>query len=124
MQFPSQQAPLSVLRHASLPIRAASQNVAGDQVVADQRQPSAHVENSSIGRGSDAADVTEERVKKAVDDGRGISASLADSLRQNILTNDERTNLRSIIQLAEELRNFQSPVEFTIGLVGTSGVGK
>lgn len=110
MQLPSQPAPLSVLRHDSLPIRAASQNAAGDQVVAGPSQPSAHVGNGDIGRGSAAADGTEERIKRAVDDGRGIGASLADSLRQNILANDETTNLQAIIQLAEELRNFQSPV--------------
>jgi hypothetical protein len=49
MQLPSQHAPLSVLRHDSLPVRAASQNAAGDQVVAGPRQPSAHVENGDIG---------------------------------------------------------------------------
>lgn len=124
MQLPSENAPLSGLRHDSLPIRSASQNAAADQVVAGPRQPSAQVENRDIGRGSAADNGTEERIKKAVDDGRGIGASLADSLRQNILANDETTNLRAIVQLAEELRNFQSPVEFTIGLVGTSGVGK
>ena len=56
--------------------------------------------------------------------GRNISETLADQLGQSSLASDEESNLNQILSLAEELRHYQSPVEFTIGLVGDSGVGK
>jgi hypothetical protein len=68
--------------------------------------------------------VNEELIQRVVCDGRAIADLLADSLRQNPLANNEESNLYRIAQLAEALRNFQSPVEFTIGLVGDSGSGK
>ncbi|OBT38703.1 hypothetical protein VE00_10646 [Pseudogymnoascus sp. WSF 3629] len=66
----------------------------------------------------------EVRIENAVSSGRTISETLADELRHGDFANDEENNLRPILTLAEELRNYQSPVEFTIGVVGDSGVGK
>lgn len=63
-------------------------------------------------------------IENAVSTGRAISETLADELRHGDFANDEENNLRPILALAEELRNYQSPVEFTIGVVGDSGVGK
>ncbi|OBT66790.1 hypothetical protein VE03_03995 [Pseudogymnoascus sp. 23342-1-I1] len=67
---------------------------------------------------------TEAFIANAVSTGRTISETLADELRHGDFGNDEENNLRPILTLAEELRNYQSPVEFTIGVVGDSGVGK
>ncbi|OBT77048.1 hypothetical protein VF21_02905 [Pseudogymnoascus sp. 05NY08] len=63
-------------------------------------------------------------IENAVSTGKAISETLADELRHGDFANDEENNLRPILTLAEELRNYQSPVEFTIGVVGDSGVGK
>lgn len=63
-------------------------------------------------------------IENAVSTGRTISETLADKLRHGDFANNEENNLRPILTLAEELRNYQSPVEFTIGVVGDSGVGK
>ncbi|KFZ11693.1 hypothetical protein V502_07457 [Pseudogymnoascus sp. VKM F-4520 (FW-2644)] len=63
-------------------------------------------------------------IENAVSAGRAIGETLADELRHGDFANDEENNLRPILALAEELRNYQSPVEFTIGVVGDSGVGK
>lgn len=62
-------------------------------------------------------------IEQAVSTGRTISETLANELRHGDFANDEESNLRNILTLADELRNYQSPVEFTIGLVGDSGVG-
>jgi hypothetical protein len=62
-------------------------------------------------------------VLNAVNDGKNISALLADILKQSSLADNEGSNLHQVLSLAEQLRNYQSPVEFTIGLVGDSGVG-
>lgn len=64
----------------------------------------------------------EASIENAVSTGRTISETLTDTLRD--FANDEDNNLRPILKLAEELHNYQSPVEFTIGVVGDSGVGK
>ncbi|KFX86752.1 hypothetical protein V490_08886 [Pseudogymnoascus sp. VKM F-3557] len=66
----------------------------------------------------------EASIENAVSTGRTISAKITDALRDGDFANDEENNLRPILKLAEELYNYQSPVEFTIGLVGDSGVGK
>jgi hypothetical protein len=61
-------------------------------------------------------------VQNAVFRGTNISGQLANGLRQGDLA--DSVDLRKILSLAEELRNYQSPVEFTIGVVGDVGVGK
>ncbi|KFY22450.1 hypothetical protein V493_06579 [Pseudogymnoascus sp. VKM F-4281 (FW-2241)] len=66
----------------------------------------------------------ETSIENAVSTGRTISETLADELRNGDFANDEENNLRPILTLAEELRHYQSPVEFSIGVVGDSGVGK
>lgn len=58
-----------------------------------------------------------------MNEGKNISGLLADILRQSSLADNEESNLHQVLSFAEELRNYQSPVEFTIGLVGDSGVG-
>lgn len=63
-------------------------------------------------------------IENAVSTGRAISESLADELRRGDFANNDENNLSPILTLADELRNYQSPVEFTIGLVGDSGAGK
>jgi len=65
-----------------------------------------------------------DRIQNAVSTGKHISGFLADALKQSTLANNEESNLHLVVTLAEELRNYQSPVEFTIGLIGDSGVGK
>ncbi|KFY43837.1 hypothetical protein V494_01801 [Pseudogymnoascus sp. VKM F-4513 (FW-928)] len=62
-------------------------------------------------------------IDNAISTGRTISETLAGELRHGDFANEEN-NLRPILTLAEELRSYQSPVEFTIGLVGDSGAGK
>lgn len=66
----------------------------------------------------------EASIENAVSTGRTISETLTDILRDGGFANDEENSLRPILKLAEELHNYQSPVEFTIGVVGDSGVGK
>lgn len=66
----------------------------------------------------------EASIENAVSIGRSINETLTDTLRDGHFTNDEENTLRPILRLAEELHNYQSPVEFTIGVVGDSGVGK
>jgi hypothetical protein len=56
--------------------------------------------------------------------GKDISESLADILRQSSLADNEESKLHEVLSLAEELRNYQSPAEFTIGFVGDTGVGE
>lgn len=65
----------------------------------------------------------EEHIRKAVSEGKNISALLTDILRQSSLADNAESNLHQILALAEQLRSYQSPVEFTIGFVGDSGVG-
>ncbi|CAG8972215.1 hypothetical protein HYALB_00010994 [Hymenoscyphus albidus] len=65
----------------------------------------------------------EQHIKDAIEQGKEISGVLADAL-QRTLADHDRPNLQRILKLAEELRHYQSPVEFTIGLIGDSGVGK
>jgi hypothetical protein len=74
-------------------------------------------------RPSPANEHNERRVRNAVNEGKNISGLLADILRQSSLADNEESNLHQILSLAEQLRNYQSPVEFTIGFVGDSGVG-
>lgn len=62
-------------------------------------------------------------ITSAVSAGKRISGSLVDALRRSTLVDNEESNLNQVLALAEELRDYQSPVEFTIGLVGDSGVG-
>lgn len=76
-------------------------------------------DNHSKGNGSDRA-----RIQKAVDDGKNISGLLADALGAVSLADIEESNLHSILLLAQELQEYTWPIEFTIGLVGDSGVGK
>lgn len=66
----------------------------------------------------------EASIENAVSTGRTISETLMDTLRNGDFANAEENSLRPIVNLAEELCNYQSPVEFTIGVVGDSGVGK
>lgn len=61
-------------------------------------------------------------IQNAVSRGTNISATLANGLRQGHVA--DSVDLRKILSLADELRNYQSPVEFTIGVVGDVGVGK
>ena len=70
-----------------------------------------------------ANEKNERHIRNAVNEGKNISTFLADILKQSSLADNEESNLRQIISLAEQLRNYQSPVEFTIGLIGDSGVG-
>ncbi|KAF4625419.1 hypothetical protein G7Y89_g12745 [Cudoniella acicularis] len=63
-------------------------------------------------------------IRNAMQEGREISGTLADLLSQSSLADNRESNIHQVLSLAEELRNYQSPVEFTIGLVGDSGVGK
>lgn len=65
-----------------------------------------------------------ECIADAVSAGKNISGFLADALKQSTLAGDEDSNLHQLVRRAEELCRYQSPVEFTIGLVGDSGVGK
>lgn len=62
-------------------------------------------------------------IRNAVNSGKDISGLLADTLKQSSLADNEESNLHLILSLAEELHHYESPVEFTIGLVGDSGVG-
>jgi hypothetical protein len=62
-------------------------------------------------------------VRNATNEGKNISGLLADILQQSSLADNEESNLHQVLSLAVQLRNYQSPVEFTIGLVGDSGVG-
>ncbi|RFU26950.1 hypothetical protein B7463_g9389, partial [Scytalidium lignicola] len=81
---------------------------------------SAASSTAGIGNGNS----NEEYIQKAVSVGKEISGSLGDVLRQSILANNEESHLHQILALADELRSYQSPVEFTIGIIGDSGVGK
>ena len=65
-----------------------------------------------------------QHIQKAVTEGKDISELLANILRRSSLADNEESNLHQVVSLAEELQNYQSPVEFTVGLVGDSGVGK
>ncbi|PGH26649.1 hypothetical protein AJ80_01594 [Polytolypa hystricis UAMH7299] len=65
-----------------------------------------------------------EGAQRAISAGKDICELLADILRQSPLANNGESNLSHILTLADELLNYQSPVEFKIGLVGDSGVGK
>jgi hypothetical protein len=62
-------------------------------------------------------------IQKAVSDGKDISEFLANILSRRSLADNDESNLHQVLSLAEELQNYQSPVEFTVGLVGDSGVG-
>jgi hypothetical protein len=62
-------------------------------------------------------------IQEAVTKGKEISESLADILRQSSLADNEESRLHEVLSLAEELRDYQSPVEVTIGFVGDTGVG-
>jgi hypothetical protein len=72
---------------------------------------------------STASENNDRHIQNAMNEGKNISGLLADILRQSSLADNEESNLHQVLSLAEELRNYQSPVEFTIGLVGDSGVG-
>jgi ribosome biogenesis GTPase A len=63
-------------------------------------------------------------IQKAVDDGKNISGLLADALGTVSLADVEKSNLHSILSFAQELQKYTWHNEFTIGLVGDSGVGK
>jgi len=67
--------------------------------------------------------MNDRHIQDAINTGKKISGGLAEILRQSSLAENEESNLHQILSLADELRNYQSPVEFTIGLVGDSGVG-
>lgn len=62
--------------------------------------------------------------QNTVNEGKKISALLADVLKTSSVAGNAESNLQLVLSLAEELRNYQSPVEFSIGLVGDSGVGR
>jgi hypothetical protein len=62
-------------------------------------------------------------VSKAVSVGKSISGLLSDALEQSSLARNEDSNLHILVELAAGLQNYQSPIEFTIGFVGDSGVG-
>jgi hypothetical protein len=124
MQLPNESPSPSTLRQESLPLRSAPQNGLEAPAAEASNQSNAQGANGGDGRTSSAVPVNEELIQRVVCDGRAIADLLADSLRQNPLANNEESNLYRIAQLAEALRNFQSPVEFTIGLVGDSGSGK
>lgn len=65
-----------------------------------------------------------QRLQIAVSEGKDISESLANILKRSSLADNEQSNLHQVVSLAEELQNYQFPAEFTVGLVGDSGVGK
>src|SRR5271168_1455906 len=115
MQEPSGSSSPSTLRHESLPLRNAQQS--GPEAPAGEAssRPDTHNENDNGTRASAAATGSDELIQSVVCDGRAISSLLADSLRQNTLANNDESSLSRILRLAEELRSFQSPVEFTIG---------
>jgi hypothetical protein len=124
MQRQNEPSSPSTLRHESLPLRSAPQY--GSEIPAAEAsiRSNAHSGNGSGGSVSVVAPVSNELIQRVVCDGRAVSGLLADSLRQSTLANNDESSLHRILQLAEVLRSFQSPVEFTIGLVGTSGSGK
>ncbi|KAH8653995.1 hypothetical protein BGZ60DRAFT_159006 [Tricladium varicosporioides] len=62
--------------------------------------------------------------QNAVNEGKQISALLAEILKTSSVAGNAESNLHLVLSLAEDLRNYQSPIEFSIGLVGDSGVGK
>ena len=62
-------------------------------------------------------------IRTAMNEGQNISGLLADILKQSSLADNAESNLNIVLSLAEELRNYQSPTEFSIGFVGDSGVG-
>ncbi|KAH8590098.1 hypothetical protein B0O99DRAFT_635601 [Bisporella sp. PMI_857] len=66
----------------------------------------------------------DQHIRNAINEGKNISGLLADNLKRSSLADNEESNLFQVLSLAGELRNYQSPVEFSIGLVGDSGVGK
>ena len=70
-----------------------------------------------------ANESNEQHIQNATNEGKNISGLLADILKRSSLANNKESNLHQVLSLAEELRNYKSPVEFTIGLVGDSGVG-
>lgn len=66
----------------------------------------------------------DQNIQDAIEEGKYISGVLADALKRTSLADQDRPQLQRILELAEELRRYQSPVEFTIGLIGDSGVGE
>ena len=62
-------------------------------------------------------------IQEAINTGKSISGLIAEILQESSLADNEESNLHLVLSLAEDLRNYQSPVEFTIGLIGDSGVG-
>jgi len=66
----------------------------------------------------------DQHIQIAVSKGKDIGESLANILRRSSLADNEQSNLHQVVSLAEGLRNYQFPAEFTVGLVGDSGVGK
>lgn len=82
------------------------------------------IRSTDVASSSTANGNNNDCIRNAVSAGKDISGLLADALMQSTLANNEESNLHLILTLAEELRNYQSPVEFTIGLVGDSGVGR
>jgi hypothetical protein len=124
MQLPSGRASPSTPRQESLPLRSAQHNALEVPAEEASNQSNAHGGNDNGHAASVAALASGELIQRAVCEGRAIVGLLEDSITQNALANNEETNLNRIVVLAEELRSFQSPVEFTIGLVGDSGSGK
>jgi hypothetical protein len=64
------------------------------------------------------------RLQDVVQEGYVISAVLSNALQNLTLAADQQSQLYTVISLAEELRDFESPVEFTVGFIGNSGVGE
>lgn len=64
------------------------------------------------------------RLQDAVEEGHAISTTLSDALKGLHLAADQQSQLYAILSTADELQNFESPAEFTVGFVGDSGVGE
>lgn len=65
-----------------------------------------------------------DRLQDAVEEGHFVSATISDALKDLTIAADQQSQLYSILNLADELRNFESPAEFTVGFIGDSGVGE
>lgn len=105
----------ATLRHESLPRRPADRYVSENG--AASRFENADVPLPSI-------ETNDRFVQGAISEGKEISRSLAAKLRRSVYANDENSALHQVIRLADELGNFESSLEFTVGFVGDSGVGE
>lgn len=105
----------SSLRHESLPRRPADRRI--------PENGAAHgFENANVPLPS--VETNDRCIQRAVSNGKEFSRLLAAELRRSVPANDEGPGLHQVLRLADELGEFESSLEFTVGLVGDSGVGK